>query len=188
MDDGNLNAFHFNLLQGSRQGFYRTLHISLDDNIDRLNFASFEGIKEIFQTDTVSSLTLFEKGTFGTFFTGCTRSFFIFIDRKVVTSHRSFIETSDRNRCRWSCHLNTTAQVIGHSPNPTEGITNNDWILHIQSSLLNQKGCDSTFSFIQTSFDNCTNRSNSRIRLELLNFSHQEDCFQQAVDILIEFR
>ena len=187
MDDSDFHAFHFNFLKGRGKGFNRTLYIGLDNNIDRLDFACFESIKEVFKADTLSGLTLFKKGALSPFFTRCTRRFLIFVDGKVVSCHRCFVETCDRNRCRWSSNLDTTAQIIGHSTNPTKSITNNDWILNIKGTLLHQKSGNRTFPFVQMCLDNGTDGSNSWVRLEFLNFSYQENRLQQFINVLVEF-
>ena len=187
MDDGDFHAFHFNFLKGRGKGFNRTLYISLDDDIDRLDFTCLEGIKEVFKADTLSGLPLFEEGTLGPFFTGCTRRFLIFIDGEMVTRHRCFVETCDRNWGRWSSNLDTAAQVIGHGTDPTKGVTNNDWVLHIQGPLLHQKGGNRTFTLVQMGFDNGTDGPNSWVSLEFLNFSYQENSLQQFINILVEF-
>ena len=186
MNDGHFHTFHFNLLKGSSKGFNRSLYIGFNDDINGFHFSSLQGIKEIFKADTVGCLTLFHQRTFRTFFTGCTRRFFIFINRKVVTRHWCFVQTSDRNWSRWSSYFHTTAKVIGHGTDTSESITNNDWVLDIQSTLLNQKGCNRTFSFIQARFDNRTDGTNSWICFEFLDFSHKKDRFQELIDILVE--
>ena len=105
----------------------------------------------------------------------------------MVTRHRCFVETCDRNWCRWSSNLDTATQVIGHSTNPTKGIADNDWVLHIQGTLLHQKGSNRTFALVQMGFDDGTDGPHRWIRLEFLNFSNQKNGFQQFIDILVEF-
>ena len=186
MNDGHFHTFYFNLLKGSSKGFNRTLYIGFNDDINRFHFPSLQGIKEIFKADAVGCLTLFHQSTFGTFFTRRTRRFFIFVNREVVTRHWRFVQTSDRNRSRWSCNLHTTSKVIGHGTDTSKGISDNDWVLDIQGTLLNKEGCHCTFSFIQTRFDNGTDGTNSWICLEFLDFSHKKDRFQEFIDILVE--
>ena len=172
------NPLNINLKKRCCQGFNWTLYVSLDNNINSFHFTSFKGIKEVIKTNTVCLLTLFHKSTFCTLFASSTSCLFIFINRKMVTSHWCFIQTSNWNWCWWSCSLNATTKVIGHSTNTSESVTNNDWILNIQSTLLYKKGSNRTFTFIQASFDNSADGSNCWISLKFFNFCDKKNSFK----------
>ncbi len=159
VNDGHFHTFYFSLLKGKRQSFSQT-YIDFNDGIN--GFLWLQGIKRDFQgwarldSDVVSSVRL-------AFLTRCTRWFFIFINRKVVTRHWRFVPSSDRNRSGDGHRNITTSKVIGHGTD-TSRYFRQRWVLNIQGTLLNRVV---TLPF-STRFDNGTDGTNSWICLEFL--------------------
>jgi len=73
--------------------------------------------------------------------------------------------------------------IIDHSPNFAENGTGDDAITDPESAILDEQGSHGAFGAIEVSFDDGSLRQAIGVSDQFLHFCHQEDHFQQIIEI-----
>ena len=149
MDDIYLNLFRRQLDQRVAQCFHRTIHVTLNDNIQFLEVTQSDTTTQLIQCkDFLRTQALFASQLLT--FVGNFTSFLIaFYHVECVTCSRSAIQS--QNQCRFgrSCFLDTLITFVEHSLHTSVACSCQYDVSHFQSTVRYQHSSYISTSLIQ---------------------------------------
>ncbi len=102
---------------------------------------------------------------------------------KAVTGLRRALKAEDFHRHRRTGFLHMLATVVDQCAHAAPFATGDEDVTRMQRTRLNQNGCNRTTATIELGFDDNAFSRTRRISLEIKNFSLQQNCFKQFVEV-----
>ncbi|MNC13779.1 hypothetical protein D3C75_615350 [compost metagenome] len=112
----------------------------------------------------------------------------VFECHKRIASLWHLSQTSNFYWSRWSSFFNLTTFIIDHRTYTSEAVTCYKGIADFQRTVLNEYTSNWSTGFIKLSFYNSTACPFVRVRFVLINFSYEQDHFQQFFQVNTLFR
>ena len=183
MDDLNNNFIVTQLQKTLLDCLYRSLNISLNNNIKFFEVTFLDLVEQIIQRHL--GLRLFQK-----FYLVlgnkclCKRScFFIRLTSYEYFSRiRNIIQTKDLNRLGRTCFFHTSSLVIHHRSYTTMSASCCDRISYVECTFLYKNSCNRSLTFIKLSLDHKTTCGTVRVRFQFHNLCCQKDHLKKILD------
>ena len=104
---------------------------------------------------------------------------------EAVAGFRQLFETEDFDRHGRPDFAYLFAAIVDHGADATEDHAADEVVAHAKGSVANQNGCHRTTAAIEFGFEHGRHRGPGRIRFEVLNFSYQQDHFEQQIEVFL---
>ncbi len=160
------------------------LHIRLDDDLQLLDLAELELVKEVVERDLglgVEDLFLLLRLSL---LNERSCQALVADGVKGIAADRHLVQTGDLDRHGGTCLLHALALVVGHDADSADGGTGDDDVALVQRAVLHQHRGDGASALVQTRLDDRTLGGAVGIGFELLHLGDERDHFEQVVQTL----
>src|SRR5690606_32900624 len=171
-----------------RQCFNRTVHVTLNDNVQLLEVTNSKPATDFVQRNVLlgpHGLLTEYLSAFGGDFTRLAVSSH---DVEFFTRLRCAVETQDEHWCRWPGFRNPLARIIEHGLDATVMRSGKEDISHAKRTVLNHDRSHISASLVERCFDNTTGSSLFRIGSEVEQFGFEQYLFKQFIYALTRLR
>ena len=101
---------------------------------------------------------------------------------KLIACLRNVVKTDDLNRYGGACGLNRSALVVYHRSDTAGGVSYDDIVTLVESTVLYKDGCYRTATAVKLGLDNKPPCSLGGIGSKLLNLGYKKDVFKKILD------
>src|SRR5664280_1773176 len=183
--DDELHVVALELSQRFGAGFERTLHVGLQDDVERRGLAALDLFEEVLESRTARrghGLVANEARALGARFGERASVREVVRDAHLVTGERRLAESEDLHGCRGSGGLDLLALIVDERLDLAVRGAGDHRVTNREEALLDHDRGDRTASDFEIRLEHGADRSPRRSSDELTDLGDQEDLFEQFVD------
>ena len=177
----NLNFLIGKLKKRCLNRLNRACNVSLNNNIKRLN-ACRDLTEELVKVNSGVSRKNFLTESFSSLLRKVLRHSLVLNRIKLIACLRNVIKTDDLNGNGRTCSLYGLTLIVNHRTNSTNRVTYDNVVALMESTVLNEYGCNGAASLIKLRLDNETCRAALGISTKLLNLGYEKHVLKKVIN------
>jgi hypothetical protein len=187
LNDRDLDLVALEPLDGFGQRFERTVHVGLDDEVERRRFAGLDLFEDVFESSAPGERVLIarERGQTTPVLTRRRHSrgdLFGGRHGEAIAGGRRLVETEHLHRSRRAGFVDGTTVIVEQRPHASPCSTRNEWIAHAQRAPLHEDRRDGTATDVEVGFEHHSHRPPARLGPEVFDLGHHCEVVEQFVD------
>ena len=173
MDDVDLNLLGAQLQQLAGESLHRTVHITLDDDVELLEVSDGDTAADLLEGDMLLRAQTHLTGEACAFGGDAAGLLLGFANLEGITGLRGAVQTQQQHRLRGTCRLHRLVTLVEHGLDLAEAAAGQNRVTHSQGTVLHQHLGDVTAALVQSGLDNRTYAGTVRVGLQVEEVSLQ---------------